>query len=519
MKNLVYLCTLKPSSHRTAEESLGLGYLARSLENAGYETIIRDLWLDDTFKYSDLKEEILKNKDKILFVGTSSYMLNNQPTCELLKFLNNNGIKTASGGYGPTFEPEVFLENGANLVMIGEGEAAIVEVADYFMGKKDLKDIKSIVYKNDDQIEFTEKRELFEDLNQIPFPKRPYLNLSKKRKSTINVLSSRGCMGHCSFCSIAANIDKQKGKRWRGRSVDNIILELKELQSLGVKYVKFVDDSFLENERDALWCKEFLNKIKENKIDMTFRASIRADKVDEESLKYLKEAGFFSYSCGLENGSVSALKRMHKLASIKDNERAINVFKKLGLYMQAGFILFDNKTTIQELNENLKFLTKNIDLVSKGIFSEMYAAVGTTFTNKNAKNLKEKFCANNLYLIEDEKARQVYENLKKWQRHHSKVYDMVIDPISAPKAIPVEEMKKYHKLMVMMKKVDLAFMKDTIVCVSEEKNVEDVYNNYEKKYSRFFNDIFATVNELYKKDGLIYDANINGFLLSNKQKS
>lgn len=96
---------------------------------------------------------------------------------------------------------------------------------------------------------------------------------------------------------------------------------------------------------------------------------------------------------------------------------------------------------------------------------------------------------------------------------------MVIDPISAPKAIPVEEMKKYHKLMVMMKKVDLAFMKDTIVCVNAEKNIEDVYNNYDKKYSKFFNDIHETVNELYKKDGLVYDANINGFLLSNKQKS
>lgn len=176
------------------------------------------------------------------------------------------------------------------------------------------------------------------------------------------------------------------------------------MQRLGVKHVKFVDDSFLENERDALWCKEFLKKIKENKIDLTFRASIRADKVDEESLKYLKEAGFFSYSCGLENGSVSALKRMHKLASLKDNERAINIFKKLGHYMQAGFILFDNKTTMQELTENLEFLTKNIHLVSKGIFSEMYAAVGTSFTNKNIKSSKEKFCANNLYLIEEEKA-------------------------------------------------------------------------------------------------------------------
>ena len=518
MKNLIYLCTLKPSSHRTAEESLGLEYLASSLEKNGYRVIIRDLWLDDSLKYNDLINEILSKKDQVLFVGTSSYMLNNQPTCEMLNILKTNDINTASGGYGPTFEPEMFLKNGADLVMVGEGENAIVEVADYFSGLRKLNEIKSIVYLKDDKLQFTQKRDLIADLDKIPFPKRPYLNLTKKRMSTVNVLSSRGCMGHCSFCSIAANIDKQKGKRWRGRSIDNIVQELLQLQKLGVKYVKFVDDSFLENERDASWCKEFLRKLKENNIDMSFRTSIRADKVDEESFRYLKEAGFFSYSCGLENGSVTALKRMHKLASLEDNEKAIKVFKKLGIYMQAGFILFDNKTTMQELEENYEFLSKHIDLVSKGIFSEMYAAVGTSFTKENIKEDSEKFCANNLYLVEDNDARQVYDNLKKWQKHHSKIYDMVIDPISAPKAIPVCEMKKYHKLMIMMKEIDLAFMKQTIDCVKSKGDIESVYKKFDEKYTPFFEDISKTVDKFYKKDGMVYDANINGFLLSNKQK-
>ena len=518
MKNLVYLCVLKPSSHRTAEESLGVEYLASSLNNAGYHAEIRDLWMDESVTTEGLVKEILERKDEVLFVGTSSYMLNNKPTCELLKFLNKHGIKATSGGYGPTFEPGMFLNSGADVVIIGEGENSIVEVADWFNGVGKLEEIKGVCYLENGNLKTTEKRELIDNLNSISFPERPYLHISKKRKSTVNVLSSRGCLGHCAFCSIAANFDKQKGKRWRGRSVKNIVEELKILQAQGVTHVKFVDDSFLELERNEQWCKEFARQIKSNQINMMFRASLRADKINENSMQYLKDAGFFSYSVGLENGSPTALKRMHKLASIEDNEKAIEIFDKLGLYMQAGFILFDNKTTLKELEENHRFLQKHIELVSKGIFSEMFAAVGTEFTAKNIKEDGQKFCSNNLYLVEDLDARQVYDNLKKWQKHHSRVYDMVIDPISAPKAIPIQEMKKYYKIMIDLKQIDLNFMKDTISAVKVKQNIDEVYKVYEKKFSPYFDEVQNLVEKFYEKDGLVYDANINGFLLNNRQK-
>lgn len=517
MKNLIYLITLKPSSHRTAEENLGIQYLASMLSSSGYRVKIRDAWLDDTLDDRQIEKKVLSEKEDVLFVGTSSYMLNNGATCDLINKLSNYGIDVVSGGFGPTFEPEMFLNSGAKLVMVGEGENTIVEVAKYFQNpQKKLDEIDGILFNDKNQLVSTRKRKVVKDLDNIPFPQRPYLDKVLQRHSTVNVLTSRGCMGHCNFCSISAFQCRQNSLRWRGRTIDNIIDELEQLKERGVKVVKFVDDSFLENERNEKWCEDFLDAVKKSNLNMAFRASIRADKVNDEIIKLLKKAGFFSFSCGIENGSKTALKRMAKLATVDDNICALKVFKKNKIYVQAGFILFDDKTTMTELKENYKFLRKFDWMISKGIFSEMYAAAGTTFTNSIEKS-EQKFNSNSLYLVKDIQARHVYDYLKKWQLHHSKIYDMVIDPISAPKAMEVVKMQKYFKLMKRMKSIDLKFFKSTILAVENGKSLNELFLRFEKKYGIFFEKIKTKVQEFYLQDDLKYDANINGFLNANIQ--
>lgn len=484
----------------------------------GYDVRIRDAWLDDSIDEESISKEIISEKDDIVFVGTSSYMLNNNSSCKLIEKLNNEGINMIAGGYGPTFEPEKFLKSGAKLVMIGEGEKSIVNVANKFSNKDNYiyEDIKGIAFLNDEgDVKYSKEQEIEKNLDTIPFPQRPYLDIVKKRHSTVNVLTSRGCMGACTFCSISSFLSKQHSDRWRGRSIENIIKELKYLQDLGVKTVKFIDDSFIENERDEKWCKNFYEQIKENKINMNFRASIRADKVNSDNMKYLRDAGFFSFSCGIENGSPTALKRMAKRASINDNEKAIKVFRENNIYVQAGFILFDDNTSMQELEENYKFLKNNVDLITKGIFSEMYAAEGTKFTDNIKSQSNDKYASNNIYKVKDEKARKVYDALKKWQLHNSRIYDMIIDPISAPKDIPIKEMEKYHNLMMKMKEVDLLYMREVMDCVKNNKDEKLVFEKFSSEYNSFFKDVNKTIRGYYKDDNLEYDASVNGFLTLN----
>ena len=516
----IILTTLSPDTHRTSEENLGLAYLAAVLRKKGYNVEIIDGWLagladEEVFK------QIMDRKD-VAIVGVSCYMSNNDKSIQLAKKIRNANpnIKLMCGGFGPSFNPQNFVKNGVfDIAMIGEGEESIVEVCDYFMGKgSSVEDIRGIAYEREGITVITQKRDLIPNLDNISFPARDTMRMAKERKSTVNVLTARGCMGNCLFCSVNAFNKLSVGKKWRGRSVDSIVDELEQLQSMGVKYIKVIDDSFLEAERDEAWVKEFRDKIKARGIEVSLRGSLKADKVEDRKIQYLKEAGFHSFACGIENGSDTALKRMNKSASLEDNKRALDILKKHGIYVQAGFILFDDNTTFEELKENYEFLREYDWIITKGIFSEMFAADGTLYTEKLKKEdkiVKTDVYDNNKYDIVDPKVKLTYNALKRWHKSHMKLYDMIIDPISSPKAIDSVGEKAFYDLYYQLKVRDLDFMQmvlDEVERGVSEQQLNEKITLQIAKSSEFYEGINSQGQKLCQEYGLNYDGKENPFV-------
>jgi len=66
---------------------------------------------------------------------------------------------------------------------------------------------------------------------------------------------------------------------------------------------------------------------------------------------------------------------------------------------------------MQELRENHAFLSNNVGLLTKGIFSEMFAVEGTKFTESLEFTDSKRFMSNRLYIVKDEQARLVYDYL------------------------------------------------------------------------------------------------------------
>ena len=444
-------------------------------------------------------------------------MSNNDKSIELAKKIKRarTQIKLMCGGFGPSFNPQRFVKDGVfDIAMIGEGEESIVEVADYFTGNLDrgIEDINGIVFERNGEIVRTEKRELISDLDIIPFPARDTMKMAIDRKSTVNILTARGCMGNCLFCSVNAFNKLSNGKKWRGRSIDSIVDELEQLQNMGVKYIKVIDDSFLENERDEQWTKEFSEKVKARGIDISLRGSLKADQVEDGKIKYLKEAGFHSFACGIENGSNTALKRMNKSANLETNKKALDILKKYGIYVQAGYILFDDNTTFQELKENYDFLREYDWIITKGIFSEMFAADGTLYTEKLKKEdkiVENDVYDNNKYEIVDPKVRLTYNALKKWHKSHMRLYDMIIDPISSPKAIDTTGEQAFYDLYYQLKLKDLEFMK--MVLDNVEKGITEGELN-EKVMAHIVSnsDFYASINRNGQALCEIYNLNYDG---------
>lgn len=516
----IILTTLSPNSHRTAEENLGIGYLASSLRENGFLVEIIDGWLEG-ISDDEVFARISSDKN-IGIVGVSCYMSNNDSSIALAKRIRENypNIHLICGGFGPSFTPNKFLSSDTfEVAMIGEGENTIVEVCECLLSGKSLGSINGIVYFDDGNIIKTENNTQILDLDSISKPARDTCKFAISRKSTVNVLTSRGCMGNCTFCSINAFWKLSKGKKWRGRSIKNIVDELEELYIMGVRNVKFVDDSFIDGNRDEKWAKAFYEEIKLRNIKMIFRGSIRADLVTDELIKYLKMAGFTSFACGIENGSVTALKRMNKSAKLKSNKNALEIFKKYDILVQAGFILFDDKTTLDEIKENYIFLKEHDEIIIKGIFSEMFAANGTIFTKRLEKESKIKsveIYENNKYDITDKKVKILYDYIKRWHKLHMRIYDKIVDPISTPKAISSKYAKEFYDVYMSIKNIDISFLGTIISLVEKGYDVGKI-ENFFVEYDLNTRDKYIVASNkadlLYEYVGLKYDAKLNPFVI------
>ena len=519
----ILLLTLSSKTHRTREENLGVQYLSSSLRNHDYDVVVLSSWIDD-LSIPDIFTFIKNNS--FLFVGIStSYMLNINDCKELIQLIksHDNKIIIVCGGFGPTLSASEYIKFGADIVCIGEGEKTIVEIADYYGHKtRQLSEIKGIVFGTGGQYLCTEKRELINDLNSIPFPSRDTLEQIIKLKSPVSISTSRGCTGKCDFCSVISFFSLSTGKRWRGRSVNNIVDELEFLSDKGVSYIKVVDDSFIDGDRNEMWCNEFRNEIQKRQIKLKMKGQIRADKISETAIECLREAGFYSFSCGIENGSETALRRMNKSSSLNQIEQALSVMKKHDVIFQMGFILFDNETTYHELKENFSFFKRHLWTVTKGVFTEKYPLEGTSYTKRlsNTDELDNGFkvieSLSFTHTYNDTRVSSVYKALKMWHTAHTYIYDMTIDPIVAPRAIDYSSTLELYKEMIKIKEIDIVFFKK-VLCLADAgasgKELEHFTLLEIANQKTFFENVFSNVSKIYKQNDMIYDAVKNPFFI------
>lgn len=520
MKNKkIILTTLSPKTHRTSEENLGIEYLKSSLVKDGHEVEIIDAWLNE-LEIEEVYKRIISQKENLLFVGISSYMSNTAPTIKLISMLKkcDENIKVVCGGFGPTFYPEDYLKSGSDYIIRGEGENAICKLADFIESTETECNVKNVGYLKDNHLILNDMECLNDNLDYLPFPSRDTMNTVLEKKSSVNMITARGCSGNCEFCSVISFFRLSNGKVWRTRSIQNIVDEIEELSKKGVRYIKMVDDSFVDGNRDEEWCKEFADEIERRNLKVKLRGQIRADKVTDSILYDLKRAGFFSFACGIENGAESALSRMNKKATVEDNKRALELFKKYGYIVQMGYILFDKETTYQELVENYQFMLDYDFAITKGIFSEMFSAEGTALNTRlrNENKLQESSFINNnnKYTLDDDTVEKIYFGLKKWHKSHSEIYDMTIDPLTAPKAISESSMNEFYQYVMKLKKLDLMLFKSVLLEVKKDPNI-DIEKYIEKMICKTKNDyceIEGDVRKLYRKNKLSYKAEKNPFI-------
>ncbi len=209
-------------------------------------------------------------------------------------------------------------------------------------------------------------------LDEIPFPAWNLVDLSRYKpwgKGTfqginlakvqrVSVIFSRGCTGHCDFCSTW-----WIWKGYRYRSPVNMADELEFLyHDFGVRHFCFADDAFSVNRTATM---DLCNEIIKRRLRIAFFATTRADCVDRELLRLMKLAGCYEVSYGIETGSQELLDGIHKENQINNAMAALQMTTDAGLIATALMIFGVMGASEKSGRDTLQVLKKaNPDVVA-----------------------------------------------------------------------------------------------------------------------------------------------------------
>jgi radical SAM superfamily enzyme YgiQ (UPF0313 family) len=338
---------------------LGILYLASVLEQTDIEVSVLDqpamgYGASETVRWLEKQDPDVVGFSALVSSGRMAGFLSSR-----IKERNPNTV-TLIGNHHATFNAERILRkySSIDIVVRGEAEETIVDLAQRLQAGNDLKRVNGIAFRKEGKITLTPERPLIKDLDLLPFPSRRLLraeyhcliagvNIAPKKFTS--VVSSRGCSYSCRFCNCTA----LSRNFWRARSAVNTLEELRQLESEGYKQLIFVDDNFTLNPRRVI---ELCRGIRKEKLDMEWIAEGRVDVRSSEMLREMVAAGLRVLYFGIENANQRLLDYYDKKTTPENAEKAVRAARKAGVDIIVGsFVIGASDETREEIQNTIDF--------------------------------------------------------------------------------------------------------------------------------------------------------------------
>ena len=348
------------------------------LEVVPYDMASRGVSIKDTNWRKDIHRKLnIFKPDLIAMCETESiWDLGEIILDEIKEYKIKNKVPVMVGGGLATFAPDLVAKNpNVDLVCVGEGENALIDVCEKIQNKQDYTNVTNCWVKKDGEVVTKNPISKPVDINQNPiidielFEKR---RLFRPMGGTVfkmfPVETIRGCPYTCRYCSSPDMMRLYKkqgnGSYFRKKRNDLVLKELQHFKNnLGAEYIYFWADTFLAMNNNEF--EEFCDMYSE--IKLPFWIETRPETVTDHKLKRMKDVGLDRISFGVEHGNeefrlkildrrwknediISALKLPHKY------DIRYSVYNITGLPYETKKLAFD---TI-ELNRNIDADNANI---------------------------------------------------------------------------------------------------------------------------------------------------------------
>ncbi len=350
---LVYPYFLYDREHMEDIEALPLGmyYLGAALLEAGHEVELAD-W-HQVFADPAAVERTLAQFEPDV-VGVSIFHANRWGGLDVAEYVKQTRPDThiVFGGVGATFLSRLLLEHFScvDTVVRGEGERTFLALLDRLERGEDLAGLAGVSYRDiAGAVVENEDAPLIEDLDSLPNPAKYY--------TYQHVALTRGCPGTCAFCGSP----RFWGPRVRFHSAEYFVDQLALLRTKGVRFFYISDDTFTVRKSVVL---EVCRLIHERRLDITWAAISRVDRVDEVILTAMRRAGCIQISYGVESGSDKIRRALNKRQTNEQIERAFALTMAHGILARAYIIYGCPGADEESLAEDIELLNRVGPLVA-----------------------------------------------------------------------------------------------------------------------------------------------------------
>lgn len=333
---------------------LGIAYLGAVAEKAGHQVIAIDCQAEK-LSYEDFRERIAKTHSDIIGVTATTLLYKSaMKLITIAKEVQPQATTILGGSHGTFWDENALKEYPAlDIVVRREGEITLLELTDKLENHNNLNSVLGITYRYGDKIVRNADRPFIEDLDSLPFPAHHLLPLDKLKhngKLLVPLVSSRGCVYWCDFCSTV----RMFGRGYRMRSPKNVVDEMQMVhEKFGVDQVTFYDDAFsVDRNRVIKICEE----LHARKLKIMWDCGTRVDMVDKELMQTMKDAGCIAVWLGVESGSEAILGAMNKKIKLDQTRLAYKTAQKVGLITIANVVLGFPGETEQSAKETVNFL-------------------------------------------------------------------------------------------------------------------------------------------------------------------
>jgi len=331
---------------------LGLAYIEGALRSAGHQTRIWDVLADTATlekTVGEFKPDFiglsLRNIDTVQCLNPHSFVPEMVECCQRLRAVTSAPLILGGSGFS-IFPQELFALTGVDFGIAGEGEQPLVALLAALKDGTAPEKIPGVVCRKSDGSVATIPCRLASVFNSAPYHDPRVLQAYAQAGSLPGIQTQRGCPLKCCYCTYPVI----EGRRSRFRSAEEIVDELRQMSTHGMRYAFFVDSVFNTKTSHVVETCEAMIRAK---LDLQWECFLRPGGITRELLELMKRAGLRHIEFGSDSFSDTALTAYGKSFTFAEILEASRLANSVGVQYSHFLILGGPGETVATVEETL----------------------------------------------------------------------------------------------------------------------------------------------------------------------